>query len=115
MADYIVPSETCEPVAEAAEFYRSHIAPIQQLAEEHDCVTVIFGGSDKARTVWRRAAIESLAREQAPKRINGISGGQQDRIMATSRYLASAHGITGQVLLLSDSPSEPEAKGEGGE
>jgi len=47
---------------------------------------------------WRLAAVQDLAREAAPKRVNAIVGDDEQAIAATARWLAQAPGITGQIL-----------------
>ena len=47
---------------------------------------------------WRLAAIQDLAREAAPKRVNAVVGDNEQAIIATLEWLAQAPGITGQLL-----------------
>ena len=47
---------------------------------------------------WRLAAIQDLAREAAPKRVNAVAGDNEQAIVATLEWLAQAPGITGQLL-----------------
>jgi hypothetical protein len=50
---------------------------------------------------WRLAAIQDLAREAAPKRVNAIVCDDEEAITATAEWLARAPGITGQLLAVS--------------
>ena len=47
---------------------------------------------------WRRAAVEALAREAAPNRVNGVAGAEGEAVDQTCAYLAAAPGVTGQLL-----------------
>ena len=63
---------------------------------------LIFEAADHTHTGWRLAAIQSLARERAPQRVNGIGGGSAAATSAALAYLAAAAGVTGQYLPLAD-------------
>jgi hypothetical protein len=47
---------------------------------------------------WRLAAVQDLAREAAPRRVNGVVGNQERAVATTLDWLAQAPGITGQLL-----------------
>jgi len=47
---------------------------------------------------WRLAAVQDLAREAAPRRVNAIAGDDDEAIAATAEWLAQAPGITGQLF-----------------
>lgn len=47
---------------------------------------------------WRLAAVQDLAREAAPARVNGIVGDNSDAVDEAAEWLAQAPGITGQLL-----------------
>ena len=47
---------------------------------------------------WRLAAVQGLAREAAPARVNGVVGDDEAAIAETVEWLAGAPGITGQLL-----------------
>ena len=65
-------------------------------------LVLIFPPADYTHTGWRLAAIQSLAREQAPQRVNAIAGGHAAAVAAALAYLAAADGVTGQYLPLDD-------------
>jgi len=44
------------------------------------------------------SAIQNLARKYAPVRVNAVVSRGGEPMLATSRYLAEAPGITGQLL-----------------
>ncbi len=58
---------------------------------------------------WRRAAVRDLARRLAPVRVNMLAGGDPAAIDAALAYLASAPGITGQLLHLAGTGSDGQA------
>ena len=47
---------------------------------------------------WRLAAVQDLAREAAPRRVNGIVGDHDEAIAEAVAWLEQAAGITGQLL-----------------
>ena len=49
---------------------------------------------------WRLAAVQGLAREHAPLRVNALASDDELAIAAAHAYLASADGVTGQYLPL---------------
>ena len=87
-----------DPLAAAARFY-AEIAP--QVAQASDsAVTLLFPPADHTHSGWRAAAVASLARSAAPRRINGLVSDSAPAIAATLAYLEAAPGITGQLLVL---------------
>lgn len=92
-----------EPLAAAAHFH-SRILPdvlarIGPPAPENG-VMLAFPQADHTHRAWRLAVIQSLAREQAPSRVNAVAGGTEAAIAATLEWLESAPGVTGQYWLL---------------
>ena len=88
------------PLDAAAEFYARELPEIRadsSLLEQHDLVIVFEPAGDEHRA-WRLAAIQELAREMAPRRVNGIVGADASAISATIAYLDVAPGVTGQLL-----------------
>lgn len=63
-------------------------------------ICLVFGRADHTHAAWRKAAVQALAREAAPGRINAIAGGDEAAIAAGIAYLARAPGVTGQYLPL---------------
>jgi hypothetical protein len=61
-------------------------------------LALIFPPAGHEHKAWRLAAIQGLARELAPGRVNGIVGADQAAVAETVAFLAHAPGITGQVL-----------------
>ena len=48
--------------------------------------------------VAQRAGVQALARELAPKRVNGVIGDGLDATDEVTDWLAQADGVTGQLL-----------------
>ena len=98
MALIAVEGLEAEPLAAAARFY-AEIAP-RVAAASDAVVTLLFPPADHTHGGWRAAAVASLARAAAPRRINGVVGDGAEAIAATLAYLEEAPGITGQLLVL---------------
>ena len=76
---------------------------VVNLKDPVDSIVVVFGYGGYEHRDWQLAAMQTLAREVAPKRINGIVGGDSepetlDTIDEVAAWLAAAPGITGQLL-----------------
>jgi hypothetical protein len=83
------------PLDAAAEF---HAAIVPEVRAAQGDVVLAFDPADHSHKAWRLAAIQELAREAAPRRVNavvGVAGPQQDEVLA---FLAGAPGVTGQML-----------------
>jgi len=65
---------------------------------EPEALTYIFPTGGKDHEGWQRAAIQALARELAPKRVNGVIGDGLASTDQVTDWLADAAGITGQLL-----------------
>ena len=70
--------------------------------EGEGLLVLTFDAADYTHTGWRLAAVQMLAREHAPARVNAISGGGAAARAAALAYLADGAGITGQYLPLDD-------------
>jgi hypothetical protein len=78
-----------------------HVEILPRLRAISDAaITCVFPPADHGHADWRRAAIQSLAREIAPRRINGIASDDEAAIAAAEAYLETADGVTGQYLPL---------------
>ena len=84
-------------VAAAAEFYAKVLPEIVPPFSGEDLV-VVFPPAPYDHRAWRLAAVQDLARAAAQARVNGIVGDEEAAIAETLDYLASAPGITGQLL-----------------
>ena len=89
--------------AAAAVFHRDYLPKAQQmLGEGVACLIIAFDEADYTHAGWRLAAVQALARENAPARVNAISGGTAAARAAAIDYLTAGAGITGQYLPLDD-------------
>ena len=70
-------------------------------------LALIFPPADHTHRGWRLAAVQALARESAPLRVNAIAGGSDPAIVAARAYLEQAQGVTGQYLPLDDAGAGP--------
>ena len=61
---------------------------------------LIFHPADHTHHGWRLAAVQSLARQFVPLRINALASVDAKAIGAAESYLATAQGVTGQFLSL---------------
>lgn len=78
-------------------FYREWLPRARELLSAGDDVVLCFAPGDHAQRGWRLAAIQDLARQAAPLRVNGVAGAGPE-IDAIVAYLADAPGVTGQYL-----------------
>ena len=96
------------PSDAAAEFHREFLPHAQSvLRGSATCLTLLFADGDHTHRAWRLAAVQALAREHAPARVNGLSGGSKPAIAAALAYLEAAEGVTGQYLPLDDAGAGP--------
>ncbi len=90
----------------AAEFHRRHLGAARELLRgEVDSLVIVFPAAPYDHSDWRRAAIADLAREAAPKRVNGVTGSDARARAETLAWLEGAPGVTGQLLpVVANSP-----------
>ena len=86
------------PLAAAAQFH-AEVLPRIAAATGIDLV-LVFEPADYTHRGWRIAAVQQLARDRAPLRINALAGDDARAIAAALAYLAGAEGVTGQYLPL---------------
>ncbi|MGB3795403.1 MAG: Rossmann fold domain-containing protein [Alteraurantiacibacter sp.] len=92
----------CAPLDAAAAFH-ARIMPEARRAAGND-VIMLFDPADHTHETWRRAAVEELAREAAPCRVNGAVGGSSDGVKSLCDYLDNAPGVTGQMFAVDSNP-----------
>ncbi len=85
----------------AAAFMAVHLDPARALLRQPDCtaVAIILPPAPHDHRDWRLALARDLAREAAPARVNVVAGLPGDARAAVLRFLADAHGVTGQYLV----------------
>ncbi len=91
--------ELPEQALAAAARFHAEVLPRVTLDED---LVLVFPPADHTHRAWRLAAIQGLARENAPRRVNAVSGNGEAAIAAAVRYLETAEGVTGHLLELDD-------------
>ncbi|WP_338243851.1 Rossmann fold domain-containing protein [Aurantiacibacter hainanensis] len=94
-----------EAPLDAAAAFHARILPEARRAAGSDIV-LLFDSADHTHEHWRTAAVEELAREAAPSRVNGAVGGSSDAVAALCDYLGSAPGVTGQLFAVDGNSRE---------
>jgi hypothetical protein len=97
-----------EPLDAARQFYEQTLPGVREVIEAESSggaglksIAFIFQAADHTHRAWRLAAVQALAREFAPGRVNAIEGDtdlSHDAIEEALNYLRDAPGITGQLL-----------------
>ena len=94
-----------EPLEAAREFHERVLPALRELIADNrpglKSVGLIFPLADYTHRGWRLAAIQALARDLSPVRVNAVEGDTvlaQDEIEKALAYLQDAPGITGQLL-----------------
>ena len=85
------------PLDAAGDFHREWL-PLAREASGQDDLVLLFEVAGREHRAWRLAAVQDLAREAAPRRVNAISGNERDAIDTTLAWLEREPGITGQLL-----------------
>lgn len=104
MASFRVASLPEGPLEAAAEFYARVLPEIRaELDLENPPrpgkdLVLIFPPAPYDHRGWRLAAVQDLAREAAPKRINAVVGDDEQAIAEALAWLEQAPGVTGQLL-----------------
>ena len=89
-----------EPLAAAARFYADILpSAVKALNAKRDLV-LVFEPADYTHRGWRLAAVQQLARDHAPVRVNAVASNDDKAIAAALAYLSAAEGVTGQYLPL---------------
>ncbi len=86
-----------EPLAASSAFYQLHLPKVLEALESGQDVMIIFDAADYTHRAWRLAAVQGLARDAAPARVNAVTGGS-DNLAVMEEYLTKAPGVTGQYL-----------------
>ena len=85
-----------DAIATAAAFYAEWV---ERLPASKDLL-LIFPPADHTHRAWRLAAVQSLARQLVPLRVNAVASDDEAAIAEAAAYLAAAPGLTGQYLPL---------------
>ena len=95
-----------DPLAAAAAFYGDWL-PSFAGGPAKDDLLIVFPAADHTHRAWRLAAVQGLARSRVPGRVNAAQGDDPTILDAAAAYLASAPGLTGQVLPLDGAGAGP--------
>ena len=100
MAQAVLPVEGLpgSPLDAAAAFHVRFVEQARTALGAADNLVLVFEPADHTHRRWRLAAIQELAREAAPKRVNAAVGTDQAAMTEVFAYLDAAPGITGQIL-----------------
>ena len=93
------------PLDAAAYFLANCVQDIRRdfdTLSKPSCLTIVLETAGHEHRSWRLAAIQELAREVAPHRINAIASCSEAAVAAARAYLERAEGVTGQLLELDD-------------
>jgi hypothetical protein len=82
----------------AAAFHAEWLGQARQTLAVHEALALVFPAATYDHRGWRLAAVQDLAREAAPRRVNAIAGNDARAIAATADWLEQAPGVTGQLL-----------------
>ncbi|MBO9518763.1 MAG: hypothetical protein J7493_11910 [Porphyrobacter sp.] len=85
-----------EGALDAAAAFQADVMPGLRAAGED--LAVVFPPAPHDHRAWRLAAIQDLARAAAPLRVNAIVGDEEPALSEALAFLASAPGVTGQIL-----------------
>jgi hypothetical protein len=88
------------PLDAAAEFHAIHLPRIRHdsRAPTVSSLVVVFEAAGHEHRGWRLAAIQELAREFAPMRVNGVAGDDPRAVDEATCFFNDAPGITGQLV-----------------
>jgi len=86
------------PLDAAAQFHACYLPQARSALEGADALALVFAAAGKPHYGWRLSAVQELAREAAPARVNAVAGDDHAAVCETLDWLASAPGITGQLL-----------------
>ena len=91
-----------DALAAAAQFHAEVLPGVKEAVQATPAgqFILVFTPADHTHRGWRLAAVQGLAREYAPRRVNAVESDDDAAIAAAAAYLAGADGITGQLLPL---------------
>ena len=91
-----------KPLDAAAQFHAEIVPKIRAALATESALTVLFAPANHSHDAWRKAAIQELAREAAPARVNALVGdpAQNSEQARTLQFLCDSPGITGQVFTI---------------
>lgn len=81
---------------------------VGELPQSLDGVILFLPEAGDEHDAWRLAAVQDLAREAAPRRVNAVVGGNDEEKAEVADYLRDAPGVTGQILCVGANPAESD-------
>ena len=96
------------PLDAAAGFYSTVVPEVLEGLANATEVVITFDPAAPAHRAWRLAAVQELAREAAPRRVNGIVGTGEKALQEVRDFLARAPGVTGQLLAVDGKSGESD-------
>ena len=94
------------PLDAAAQFHREHVESVRRAVSAADAVALVFPSAGHEHRAWRLAAVQELAREASPKRVNAVVGEGEAAIVEAVGFLEASPGITGQLLTVDGKTGE---------
>jgi len=88
------------PLDAAAAFHAQYVPRARAALAEGEGLVIAFEPAGHEHRSWRLAAVQELAREAAPKRVNAVVGAEPGALAETLDFLSGAPGVTGQLLAL---------------
>ncbi|WP_347303184.1 Rossmann fold domain-containing protein [Croceibacterium sp. TMG7-5b_MA50] len=82
----------------AAAFHAEYLPQARALLASGADIAIRFDPADHPHGAWRLAAVQELAREAAPLRVNGVVGDGGAGTEQVLAWFADATAITGQIL-----------------
>jgi hypothetical protein len=89
-----------EGALDAAAAFHAEVLPKARDTLIGEDLTLVFGPAAPEHRGWRLAAVQQLAREHAPLRVNALESDDEEAIAAAAAYVREAPGLTGQLLPL---------------
>ncbi|HSG53901.1 MAG TPA: hypothetical protein VLA45_00495 [Paracoccaceae bacterium] len=89
-----------DPLDAASIFHATFGAPVRAALAAGQDLALVFDPADNMHGGWRLAVVQDLARAGAPVRVNGVVGGDGAALDEAVAYLATAPGVTGQILMV---------------
>ncbi len=98
---YLIESRP-ESALDAAAAFHSEVLPKVRdaLSSSGGDLLLVFATATHEHRAWRLAAVQQMARDYAPNRVNALEADDDAAIKAVSAYLKEAPGMTGQLLKL---------------
>lgn len=96
------------PLDAATQFYADFAATIRDglRAQPELNYVILFAPDGKEHRGWQLAAVQDLAREAVPARVNAVLGGDERSVSQALAWLEHAPGVTGQLLPLNPTNSK---------